>query len=250
MDIQNIRTITELSQVEGRVYVHLGSVEDAKRFAQQAEAEGFSFGDGANPSSRDMCEVMAVNNNHTLNYVGICGMIAYGSGTTTIGKDKIIRFEYTNGSIRPYVHQKNVEKWSRLYDADGALVYEGFTKAGKPYGSGTSYYQNGNKYQEGVFGIKGLLVGKEFFPNGQTRFEGVYHLNRAYGPNYPSAGIVYSEDGKKQYEGKLTFHVGGVGYPIYARETEYGKIPQPLHPECPVFMWEDERRCNEEVFKT
>lgn len=54
-------------------------------------------------------------------------------------------------------------KHKKLYSGSGELVYEGYTSLDKPYGLRIAYYSNGNKYREGVFGIKGLLEGKEFY---------------------------------------------------------------------------------------
>ena len=60
---------------------------------------------------------------------------------------------------------------------------------------GISYYPNGNIYQEGIFGIKGLLIGKEYYPNGQVRFAGSYKLHQSYGPNPPLYGSVHDPEG-------------------------------------------------------
>ena len=86
-------TITDLSKLDGRVYVRLSAPEIGVRFLQQSEAEGFTFTDGAKPTSREAAEIMAVNPNRTLNYVGTVGRIAYGCAGTIGGKPLIrIRF--------------------------------------------------------------------------------------------------------------------------------------------------------------
>lgn len=99
MQINNIKTITELSHLNGRVYVHLSTKVLALRFLQQAEEEGFTFSDGARPTSRGAAEVMAVNSNHTINSVGTVGHIAYGSGATQMGSKKLIRVRYLNPGV-------------------------------------------------------------------------------------------------------------------------------------------------------
>ncbi len=38
-------------------------------------------------------------------------------------------------------------KWMKLFGKEGELIYEGFTINDKPFGLGTTYYSNGNKYQ-------------------------------------------------------------------------------------------------------
>lgn len=110
---------------------------------------------------------------------------------------------------------------------------------GKPCGAGTAYFSNGRKYQEGIFGVKGLHVGREYYPSGSIRFEGVYHLNCAYGPNYPSFGTVFSEDGARLYQGLLSFRTSRLGYPLKARQVEYGKVVQDGHPRISWLLWAD-----------
>ena len=94
------------------------------------------------------------------------------------------------------------------------MIYEGYTVLEKPYGLGTAYYSNGNKYREGVFGRKGLLEGKEFYSNGQLKFEGTMFANSGYGPNFPNIGNLYNEEGKLIFSGKFEWKKGGVGYPM------------------------------------
>ena len=99
MQLSSIKTITELSRLNGRVYVHFATRELAHQFLQQAETEGFTFRDGVNPTSRGATEVMAVNPDHTINYVGTVGNIAYGSGATLIGSKKLIRVRYLKPGV-------------------------------------------------------------------------------------------------------------------------------------------------------
>lgn len=70
----------------GRVFVYLANTEISNHFLQDAENEGFTFPDGAKPTSRRADSVMAVNENGTINYVGFVGHIAFGSATEIGGK--------------------------------------------------------------------------------------------------------------------------------------------------------------------
>ena len=88
------KTIRELSQMNGRVYIFLRTPELGERFLRQAEQEGFTFGDGEKPTARQYAEVMAVNRNGTINYVGTNGRIAYGSGAVKISNEPLIRIDY------------------------------------------------------------------------------------------------------------------------------------------------------------
>ena len=89
-----MKSISELSKLEGRVYVYLSSSEICKRFFEDAEAEGFTFGDGIKPSQKQTANIIALNKNGTMNYGGTNGRIAYGSGATKIGNDALIRVDY------------------------------------------------------------------------------------------------------------------------------------------------------------
>lgn len=89
-----MRTIKELSKLDGRVYVYLANAEIGEKFLQQAEEEGFSFQDGSKPSARCYDEIMAVNHDRTLNYVGANGHIAFGAGAQTVGTERLIRVDY------------------------------------------------------------------------------------------------------------------------------------------------------------
>lgn len=105
----NTRTITELSKKNGRVYVYLANVAIGEKFLQQAEDEGFTFADGAKPTERCYAEIMAVNRDITINFVGMNGRIAFGSGAKTIGNEELIRVDfakYANGES-DYLYRKS-----------------------------------------------------------------------------------------------------------------------------------------------
>ena len=112
----------------------------------------------------------------------------------------------------------------KLYTPDGNLTYEGSILNGKYEGPGTSYYPDGTPLHEGIFGMKGLLMGREYYPNGQVRFEGVYKVTRGYGPNAPEYGTWYGENGEELYHGKFTIHYSGVGYPSITEPAGYGSV--------------------------
>lgn len=95
------RTIKELSNQNGRVYVYFANAELGKEFMKQAEKEGFTFGDGVKPTEREASVIMAVNRDDTINFVGHVGMMAFGSGIKAIGNEPLIRVDfekYKNGA--------------------------------------------------------------------------------------------------------------------------------------------------------
>lgn len=144
------------------------------------------------------------------------------------------------------------EEWNKIYSKNGKLMYEGFTKDGKPFGSGTSYYSNGKKCQEGVFDDKGFVYGKEYYQNGNLRFEGAYKHHKGYGPNYPIFGCCYDEDGNEFFYGELTIKlVGGLSYPKIEKPECYGSIEPKGYPEFYDRKWNKEERktCGEYYVK-
>lgn len=96
-----MRTIKNLvNQNDERVYVYLANNELGNKFMHQAEEEGFVFEDGAKPTSRTYAEIMAVNGNITINFVGSIGRMAFGSGAETVNGQKLLRVDfakYANG---------------------------------------------------------------------------------------------------------------------------------------------------------
>ena len=89
-----MRTIRNLSKLNGRVYIYLANAEIGHRFMQQAESEGFTFKDGEKPTERGYEEIVAINHDGTLNFVGTNGRIAYGSGANQVGGEQLIRIDF------------------------------------------------------------------------------------------------------------------------------------------------------------
>ena len=133
-------------------------------------------------------------------------------------------------------------EWKKLYSPADKLIYEGFTVANKPYGAGVTYYSNGSVYQEGVFDVKGLVYGREYYPSGGLRFEGAYEINHGYGPNYPIYGKCYNESGEKYHDGKISVSRSGMGFPKICEPEGYGSVVGDGRPEITYFMWEDKEK--------
>lgn len=85
-----MKTIKELANMGERVYVYLKDEETAQKFLRDAEAEGFTFGDGVKPTERRWSDLYAIHLDGTLNYVGAIGHIEYGSGA-----DNVVRIDYS-----------------------------------------------------------------------------------------------------------------------------------------------------------
>lgn len=77
-----MKSIKKLAS-NGKVYVHLANETVGKKFLQQAEREGLTFSDGSKPTSRHYSDIMAVNPDGTISYVGAYGRMAFGANVTT-----------------------------------------------------------------------------------------------------------------------------------------------------------------------
>lgn len=82
-----------LSTNAGRVYVYLATDEVCKQFLKDAENEGFTFSDGTKPTQKHASDILAINPDFTINYVGTIGHIAY-QAASKIGNQKLIRIDY------------------------------------------------------------------------------------------------------------------------------------------------------------
>lgn len=82
-----------LSNANGRLYIYLADEITGKQFLKEAENEGFTFCDGVKPTYREPENIMAVNKDMTINYVGFVGRIAY-QATNKIGNESLIKIDY------------------------------------------------------------------------------------------------------------------------------------------------------------
>ena len=58
------KSIREISQMDGRVYIRFRNKDSAKRFLFQATQEGFLFTDGVKPTEKPVASVIAVNKDY------------------------------------------------------------------------------------------------------------------------------------------------------------------------------------------
>jgi hypothetical protein len=83
---KKFKTISELCNLKGKVYVKFASSESGDDFMKCAEREGFDFKDGVKPTARVCAKTIRVNPDKTLNYVGIYGNMAYDAAKRLAGK--------------------------------------------------------------------------------------------------------------------------------------------------------------------
>ena len=88
-----MRNVTELSKLNGKVYVYLRNEIIAGKFLRDAEKEGFTFGDGEKPTARSGNNLYVVNRDWTISHTGWAGHMAFQSAKT-VGGEILIRVDY------------------------------------------------------------------------------------------------------------------------------------------------------------
>lgn len=82
-----------LSTYTGKIYVYLANEDVGKQFLLDAENEGFTFCDGIKPTARTPANIMAVNRDNTINYVGFVGRIAF-QAASNIDNKPLVKIDY------------------------------------------------------------------------------------------------------------------------------------------------------------
>lgn len=103
------RTISSLLVEDKKVYLWMADKEIAKKFLQDAEAEGFTFEDGVKPTERhtsDIFRIFSKENKPLLCYVGWAGHMAFQAQ-----KEDLIRIDYQKFSSgeSDYIYQKAID---------------------------------------------------------------------------------------------------------------------------------------------
>ena len=193
----------------GEYVVKPNCIRDENALIRFLESNGFEYADDFenNPLNREYLILINVIQ-RTYFRIDRYGM----TGEPMSAEDFYLKVRY---------HPRNKIVHRKLYSEEGRVHYEGYTLEYSPYGLGTAYYTNGNKYQEGIFDIKGLVEGKEYYSNGQVKFEGIWSITMGYGPNAPRAGNYYDEDGNLLFSGRFEIKKGGVGYPMIKHPRNY-----------------------------
>lgn len=88
-----MRTVSNLLNLEGRIFVYLGSHNLVNLFLKNAEAEGFTYPDGKKPTEQGGDDILAIHRDWTINYLGWAGHMAFRHPDAVIG-EPIIRVDY------------------------------------------------------------------------------------------------------------------------------------------------------------
>lgn len=89
-----------------KIYIYLRNSMTGNNFLTKAEDEGFTFGDECKPTDKHFSDIMAVNADKTISYVGAVGRTLFGSRADYTGDKRILRVDYEksidSGSLVEY----------------------------------------------------------------------------------------------------------------------------------------------------
>ena len=88
-----MRTVSNLLNLEGRVFVYLAGSNIRQLFLRQAEEEGFTFPDGTKPTQGREDDIYALHHDWTIRSAGWAGHMAYHNPDCAVGSP-LIRVDY------------------------------------------------------------------------------------------------------------------------------------------------------------
>ena len=84
-----MRTIKKLINTEKKVYILLKNKAIQYRFMSDAEREGITYGDNVKPTERKVDDIMALQPNGTICFLGWAGRMCYH-----YNKENVLRIDY------------------------------------------------------------------------------------------------------------------------------------------------------------
>ena len=94
--LKNKRTIKDLTDLQGRVFLYFSDSTIRDQFITDATEEGVAYGDGVSLTEREPDSIMALNGNMTVNFVGFAGHMHFiqPSSESEIRSNPLIRVDY------------------------------------------------------------------------------------------------------------------------------------------------------------
>lgn len=88
-----MRTVENLMKMDGRVFVYLSNNVVRQQFLENAESEGFTFGNGVRPTEGRYSDIYVVDTDRTLHHPGAIGHYAFHYPKRYVSA-KMIRIDY------------------------------------------------------------------------------------------------------------------------------------------------------------
>ena len=94
--LKSKRTIRDLTDLQGRVYLYFSDSTIRDQFIADAREEGVTYGDGVSLTEREPDSIMALNENMTVNFIGFAGHMHFVQPSSEPGRQSnpLIRVDY------------------------------------------------------------------------------------------------------------------------------------------------------------
>ena len=86
-------TVAHLLRKDSKVYIYCKSENICRRFFMDAEAEGFTFGDGIKPTEKETSDIFALCDDWTISYTGFAAHMMFRS-QDSLAKKSPARIDY------------------------------------------------------------------------------------------------------------------------------------------------------------
>ncbi|MCD8117931.1 MAG: hypothetical protein LUE29_00320 [Lachnospiraceae bacterium] len=88
------RTLKALAELGARVYVYCPDCRTKQQFIEKAEDEYFHYCDGKSLLEREPENIMALNQDKTVNFVGYIGHLAFRTSAKMVGDKTLLKVDY------------------------------------------------------------------------------------------------------------------------------------------------------------
>ncbi|MCD8118415.1 MAG: hypothetical protein LUE29_02795 [Lachnospiraceae bacterium] len=88
------RTLKALAALDARVYVYCPDRRTKQQFIEDAENEYFCYRDGVSLKEREPEDIMALNRDRTVNFVGYIGHLVFHTTAKEIGDKVLLKVDY------------------------------------------------------------------------------------------------------------------------------------------------------------
>ena len=90
-----MKSVSELGKMDGKVYLSFDSDRECRDFYERAKREGMTWTDGKSPTEKNLTDLVAINHDNQICFVGIAGRTAIQGKAKNVGNEKLIVIRYS-----------------------------------------------------------------------------------------------------------------------------------------------------------
>ena len=90
-----MKNVSELGRMDGKVYLMFDSSKECALFYQMAANEGMTWTDGKSPMEKNLTNLVTINHDNQISFVGIIGRTAIQGKAKTVDGEKLIKIKFS-----------------------------------------------------------------------------------------------------------------------------------------------------------